>query len=97
MGFAVEVAANGEQAVALHEGWRPNLVWMDMRMPVMDGYEATRQIKASKPKTVVRALTADAFDEGRDDVLAAGCDDLLCKPIRIEDILAKTAEHLAAR
>jgi response regulator RpfG family c-di-GMP phosphodiesterase len=72
---------------------------MDMRMPVMDGYEATRRIKAHPAggKTIVVALTASAFEEDRSEVLAAGCDDFLRKPIRQALIYAALERHLKLR
>jgi CheY-like chemotaxis protein len=67
LGFEVREAENGQEGVALWEAWEPHLIWMDMRMPVMDGYEATKQIKAhlKGQATAIVALTASAFDEER--------------------------------
>ncbi|KYC36964.1 PAS domain S-box protein [Scytonema hofmannii PCC 7110] len=96
LGFKVREAENGREGLALWERWEPHLIWMDMRMPVMDGYQATKQIKA-QPKgqsTVIIALTANAFEEERTAILAAGCDDLVLKPFREEVILEKMAQHL---
>ena len=76
VGFDARGAENGQEGIAVWEKWEPNLIWMDMRMPVMDGYEATRRIKAT-PKgqdTVIVALTASAFEEQRSAVMSAGCD-----------------------
>jgi CheY-like chemotaxis protein len=69
---------------------------MDMRMPVMDGYEATREIKSHSEgqATVIIALTASALEEEKAIVLSAGCDDFVRKPFRSEVILDKVAEHL---
>ncbi len=99
LGFEVREAENGQQGVALWETWEPHLIWMDMRMPVMDGYEATKQIKAhlKGQATVIIALTASAFDEERVVVLSAGCDDFVGKPFREEVILEKMAKYLGAR
>lgn len=96
VGFDVREAVNGCEAVELWESWDPHLIWMDMRMPVMDGYEATRQIKATEKgqKTVIVALTASAFEEDRETILAAGCDDIVRKPFRKEEIFDKLTEHL---
>lgn len=99
VGFAVESAANGRQAVELNESWQPDLIWMDMRMPVMDGYEATRRIVASRSeqhgRPVIVALTASAFKEDREAVLAVGCDDFLRRPFREAEIFAMLQKHLA--
>lgn len=88
-GHQVRVAANGEEAVAEWEEWRPHLIWMDMRMPVMDGYEATRIIKGRPggAETRIVALTASAFEEQRDLILGSGCDEYIRKPFRIEQII----------
>lgn len=99
VGFEVRAAENGQEAVALWETWEPHLIWMDMRMPVMDGYQATKQIKAylKGQATVIIALTASAFDEERAVVLSAGCDDFVRKPFREEAILEKMAKYLGVR
>ncbi|MEG4533930.1 PAS domain S-box protein [Microcoleus sp. D2_18a_D3] len=99
LGFAVRDAENGVQAVEMWSSWEPHLIWMDMRMPVMDGYEATKQIKAhlKGQATVIIALTASAFDEERSLILSAGCDDFVAKPFREQVILEKMAKHLGVR
>ena len=96
IGFSVKGAENGEEAVKIWSNWQPHLIFMDMRMPVMDGYEATQQIKAysKSQKTVIIALTASAFEEDRQGVLSAGCDDFICKPFRQDVVLEKISEHL---
>jgi CheY-like chemotaxis protein len=68
-------------------------------MPVMDGYEATRQIKATAKgqATIIVALTASAFEEDQEVILAAGCDDVVRKPFRKQEILDKLSEHLGVR
>ncbi len=94
--FEVREAVNGQEAIALWESWHPHLIWMDLRMPVMDGYEATRRIKAQRKgkDTVIIALTASAFEEERTVALSAGCNDFVRKPIQEAAILSKMAEHL---
>jgi signal transduction histidine kinase/CheY-like chemotaxis protein len=99
VGFRVQTAENGRQAVELSRQWRPHLIWMDMRMPVMDGYEATRTIRreAADQQTtppVIIALTASAFNEDRAAVFAAGCDDFVRRPFRESEIFSKIQEHL---
>ncbi|HEY9610646.1 PAS domain S-box protein [Allocoleopsis sp.] len=104
LGFEVREAQNGQEGVALWESWKPHLIWMDIRMPVMDGYEATQQIRAqeshltapasSNSATVIIAVTASAFEEERDRFFAAGCDDFVLKPFREEIIFEKVAQHL---
>ncbi len=99
LGFDVREAENGQQGVAQWQAWEPHLIWMDMRMPVMDGYEATKQIKAhlKGQATVIIALTASAFDEERSVILSAGCNDFVCKPFKEEEIFEKMAQHLGVR
>ncbi|MGC1309133.1 MAG: AAA family ATPase [Phormidesmis sp.] len=106
LGFEVYQAETGEGAIAQYERCNPHLIWMDMRMPVMDGYEATRQIKAiaqattqqqTSPKPIIIALTASAFEEQRDAIFAAGCDDFVSKPVQESIILEKMAQHLNLR
>ncbi len=96
LGFEVREAADGEQAIAAWQQWRPQLILMDMRMPVLDGREATRRIKATEQglETVVVALTASSFEEQRADILAAGCDDFIRKPFQEEVLLEMLARHL---
>jgi PAS domain S-box-containing protein len=99
IGFEVRQAENGREAIALWESFAPHLTWMDLRMPVMDGYEATRQIRSQlrSHKTVIIALTASAFEEERATALSAGCDDFVRKPFREEEIFSKMAHYLGVR
>ncbi|MGB7060254.1 MAG: ATP-binding protein [Geitlerinemataceae cyanobacterium] len=96
LGFSVCEAQNGREAVELWSSYSPHLILMDMRMPVMDGYEATQQIKSQikGQATAIVALTASAFNEERQAILAAGCDDFMNKPFREEVLLDKIARHL---
>jgi len=99
LGFEVREAINGREALEIWERWEPHLIWMDMRMPVMDGYEATRRIKATPQgqATIIVALTASAFDEDRERVLAEGCDDFVRKPFREDEIFDTLTRHLGLR
>lgn len=99
VGFEVLEAVNGQEAIELWSSWEPHLIWMDMRMPVMDGYEATKRIKADLKgqATAIVALTASAFEEERSVVLSAGCDDFVRKPFRESVIFEKMAQHLGVR
>jgi len=96
IGFEVKEAANGKEAIEMWESWSPHLILMDMRMPVMDGYEATQKIKSylKGQATVIIALTASALEEERTVVMSAGCDDFVRKPFREEVLLDKLAEFL---
>ncbi len=99
IGFDVREAENGAVALKVWEAWEPHLIWMDMRMPVMDGYEATKRIKATAKgqATAVIALTASAFDEQRTVVLSAGCDDFIRKPFRESEIFEAMTKHLGVK
>jgi predicted ATPase/signal transduction histidine kinase/CheY-like chemotaxis protein/tRNA A-37 threonylcarbamoyl transferase component Bud32 len=97
VGFATRSANHGEEAIAIWQDWHPHLIWMDMRMPLMDGYEATQKIKAmqqNSSKTVIIALTASVFEEEKANILAAGCDDFVRKPFPEQIIFEKMAEYL---
>ncbi|MBD1907983.1 PAS domain-containing protein [Funiculus sociatus GB2-A5] len=99
VGFQVREACDGQEAVAIWESWQPHLIWMDMRMPLMNGYEATKTIRASLngQATVIIALTASAFEEERQIILSAGCDDFVRKPFREEELLFKMSKYLGVR
>ncbi|MEG4506495.1 GAF domain-containing protein [Microcoleus sp. F6_B4] len=99
LGLLVRSARDGEEAIAVWEDWQPHLIWMDMQMPVMDGYEATRKIKAHPlgKQTVIVALTASAFEEERQTILAAGCDDFMRKPFEAKILFAKMEKFLGMR
>ncbi|MGB8701270.1 MAG: DAHL domain-containing protein [Thermosynechococcaceae cyanobacterium] len=98
IGFEVREAVNGQEAIALCQHWLPHLIWMDLRMPVLDGYEATKQIKATaNPAPTIIALTGSAFEEGRADAISCGCDDFIRKPIPAAIVFAKMAEYLGVR
>ncbi len=99
VGFEVREAVDGQQGIEVWEAWSPQLITMDMRMPVVDGYEATRRIKATDAgqATKILALTASAFEEDRQQVMAAGCDDFVRKPFTESDLLERIALQLGAR
>ena len=96
IGFEVREAGDGREAIAVWESWQPQLILMDMRMPIVDGYEATKQIKAREggKDTVIIALTASAFEEERVEILSAGCDDFMRKPFQEEELLSKIGQYL---
>ncbi|MCP4042383.1 MAG: response regulator, partial [Gammaproteobacteria bacterium] len=99
LGFELREASDGREAVTLVEEWHPHLIWMDIRMPVMDGLEATRLIKAGNVGSTTRivALTAHALEEERQEILEAGCDDLIRKPFRETEIFEALATQLGVR
>lgn len=97
LGFEVQTASNGQEAIDRWRTWQPQLIWMDMRMPIMDGYEATRQIRAAAtdPSTpVILALTANAFEEDRAKTLGVGCNGFIRKPYQEAALLEAMANHL---
>jgi signal transduction histidine kinase/ligand-binding sensor domain-containing protein/DNA-binding response OmpR family regulator len=101
VGFEVRSAENGMVALQIFREWHPHLIWMDKRMPGMDGLETTRRIHAEAgaagpaPKIIV--LSASALDHERNEIMASGCDDFLAKPYREEVVFAKMAERLGVR
>jgi len=99
LGFEVREAQNGREALALWESWQPHLIFMDIWMPEMDGYEATKRIRShlKGQTTVIIAITASAFAQERATILSTGCDDLVPKPFREAVVLEKIAQHLGVR
>ncbi|MGD9007849.1 MAG: ATP-binding protein [Desulfobacteraceae bacterium] len=103
VGFEVEEAFNGRDAIEIWEKWHPHLIWMDIRMPIMDGYEAIATIKSkmnnspSEMDTKIIALTAGAFEENRINAMAHGADDFVRKPFRESDIFQMMERHLGVR
>jgi len=94
LGYAADVAANGQEVLALTATIHYDVVLMDCQMPMMDGYETTRAIRAAERlerHTVIIAMTANAMKEDRDRCFEAGMDDYLSKPVRKEDLNAKLA------
>jgi PAS domain S-box-containing protein len=104
VGFAIEVAADGREALALHGSWHPHAILIDMRMPRMDGLSAVRGIREAEAggdgasRTVVVGLTAEAFEEeNREMALASGCDDFVTKPFRESELFELLRRHLGVR
>lgn len=99
VGFQVREAEDGEKAVELFERWAPHFIWMDVSLPVIDGLEATRRIKATERGGSVKiaALTASAMEEDRGSILAAGCDDFVLKPYRELEIFQVMGRHLCVK
>ncbi|MGB5961247.1 MAG: response regulator [Coleofasciculaceae cyanobacterium] len=99
IGFDVREAKNGQEAVEIWSSYSPDLIFMDMRMPVMNGYEATKQIKThlQGQATTIIALTASALEEERAIVISAGCDDFMRKPFQEETLMQKIAQYLGVK
>jgi len=98
-GYEVVIAVDGQQGVDLAQSTRPDLILMDMSLPVIDGWEATRQLKAKDAvkATPIIALTAHAMSGDREKALEAGCDDYDTKPIELPRLLGKIEALLRAR
>jgi CheY-like chemotaxis protein len=97
-GYDVIIAEDGARGVAMATNDRPDLILMDMSLPVIDGWEATRRIKATPElrKIPIIALTAHAMATDRDRALEVGCDDYDTKPIELQRLLGKIETLLTA-
>jgi two-component system cell cycle response regulator DivK len=95
--YQVSEAENGEEALAEVAKQRPDLILMDIQLPIMDGYEATRRIKADSATRSIPVIAITSYALGRDEerARAAGCDDFVPKPYSPRDLLAKIRRHLA--
>jgi CheY-like chemotaxis protein/anti-sigma regulatory factor (Ser/Thr protein kinase) len=98
-GFRVRAVEDGEQAIAMFQSWRPHFIWMDRRLPGMDGLEAARRIREldTGRETRIAAVTASVFAGQRNEMLQAGFDDFVRKPYRAAEIFECMARHLGVR
>lgn len=92
--YEIVRAINGQEAVDMCRDNRPDLVLMDFKMPVMDGLEATRQIRAFDQELPIIALTANAYDSDREHAFEAGCNDYMSKPISAADLRELLTRYL---
>ncbi len=99
IGIEAKIASNGEECVKLFQEWHPDLIWMDRRMPVMDGVEATRRIRQlpGGDKVKIVAVTASAFKEQEPELRSAGLDDYIRKPFRFSEIYDSMAQQLGIK
>ncbi|MHB0961322.1 MAG: PAS domain S-box protein [Pirellulaceae bacterium] len=96
VGFEIGLAMNGAEAVQKFEQWQPHLILMDFRMPVMDGHEAIRRIRAMAggKETKIIAVTASAMDDNRQELMEIGADDFIGKPFREAELFRKIHTHV---
>jgi CheY-like chemotaxis protein len=99
VGFEVAEAVNGQQAIEQFMQWQPHFIWMDRRMPIMDGITATQKIRTlpNGGKVTIVAVTASVFTEQRQEFLNAGVDDIVGKPYRDAEIFACMTKHLGVQ
>jgi len=95
-GYTMLFAEDGEQAFTLAKVHRPDLILMDISIPIMDGYEVTRRLRQDPAfqSSIIIALTAHAMVSDRDKALAAGCNDYETKPVEFSRLLAKIERYL---
>ena len=97
-GFEIDIAVDGEEGVAKALASSPDLILMDMSLPSIDGWEATRRIRSGEAARIpIIALTAHALSDDREKAIAAGCDDFDTKPIELPRLLGKIETLLGAR
>lgn len=96
IGLSVQVAYNGQQAISLWEEWQPHLIWMELELPIMDGFKAIESIKNTTTELFpyIIVLTADASENVRQKALSSGCDDFVAKPFQRAVIWEKMRQYL---
>jgi CheY-like chemotaxis protein len=102
VGFQVQEAKNGLETLNIWSSWQPDLIWMDLQMPELDGWQATRRIReieanSSLQPTKIIAISAGIFQETKKELLQNGCDDFVVKPFRAQEIFEKMAQHLGVK
>ena len=99
VGFIIGDATNGEEAVEMFEHWHPDLILMDMVMPVMDGYEAIRTIRQMPggKEILIFSITASVFEEDKYNIFESGADEFIMKPFREEDIYQKITDRMGIK
>ncbi|KAF0250358.1 MAG: histidine kinase [bacterium] len=102
LGFLVKQASNGLEAIEIWQNWQPQIILMDIQMPLMNGYEATKQIREKEKEntsqaTVIIAFTANVFDHTKESLLHEGFNDLIVKPFRHIEIIEKFTKHLSIK
>ncbi len=95
--FRLRRAENGMEAVTMFQDEEPDIVLMDIKMPIMNGIEASKLIRSLSPKTPIIALSAYAFDQDRNAAMQAGCNDFLAKPFQKEQLMDILSNYLTRR
>lgn len=96
IGFDVQEACDGQEALALWQSWQPDLICLDMQLPILDGFATARQIRSQEQQNAIPilAITASVFEQDRQSISGAGCNDWISKPFKEEVLLEKIREHL---
>jgi signal transduction histidine kinase/DNA-binding response OmpR family regulator len=99
LGLDIKDVHSGKKALEIWKEWQPHLIWLDMRMPGMDGYEVIKQIKNSgqKPSSIIISISASAFEEDKQKAVNAGCDGFVRKPFKESEIFEEMKVHLGLR
>jgi signal transduction histidine kinase/CheY-like chemotaxis protein len=101
LGFLLEQANNGEEAIAIFQSWQPHVIFMDLRMPILDGFAATKRIKTlskdAENQPIIIAISASVLEEEKTTVLALGCDDFIRKPFPETEIFNSLQSHLGVK
>jgi PAS domain S-box-containing protein len=99
VGFETRIACNGKEGIELAQAWHPHFIWMDMKMPVLSGYEATKRIRATSwgKDMVIVAFTASVFSDQESKILDAGCNCVIHKPFKERDVFDTMAKFLGVR
>ncbi|HEY9703862.1 MAG TPA: ATP-binding protein, partial [Allocoleopsis sp.] len=101
LGFLLQEASNGEEAIALYQIWQPDVIFMDLKMPFLDGYAATKQIKTlsenHEKSPIIIAISASVLEEEQAEILNLGCDDFIRKPFPETTIFNSLQKHLGLR
>ena len=98
LGFELREAEDGQEAISISQSFKPHLIWMDIRMPVMDGIEATNLKSTPEGKSIVIiALTASSYDEEHSQAIRIVCDDMLRKPFQIAEVFEMMSRYLGVR
>jgi Signal transduction histidine kinase len=96
IGFEVQEASNGQEALNLWQSWQPDLICLDMQLPILDGFATARQIRSQEQQKSIPilAITASVFDRDRQSISVSGCNDWISKPFKEEVLFQKIKEHL---